>query len=362
MAPERVVNKVICEKELVEEMKDRIEAYKKAVSLDKIANINNSEKSDVYSFGVMFWEMITQQWPYIDLVSSETYVDLFSIILEGKRPSLKGIDKELAEIIEKCWDPNPEKRPRFREVVVMLQRALISMELPTSACPDAAEFWIKHWSTETTSVRILDLVQQFANENCIPEDMKETVLVCLYGLLTGKVLDLPSDIGSYGVTLENFGKFIKWFGPLKRRGPLNMVALMQTPGFYGIREKTEADNLLLLNNVEKSYLIRLNTGASVPISTSPYVLSIFAPTKKAPNTCLHIRVYPRNNGWVCQAGEKVKGDSLIELIQNLKGQDYIRQPLEPSPYAPLWSPTAVPDGLYLGDTACFDTSSSDSSR
>jgi len=143
-----------------------------------------------------------------------------------------------------------------------------------------------------------------------------------------------------------------------------MVALMQTAGFYGIKEKNDADNLLLLNAVEKSYLIRLNTGVSVPISQCPYVLSIYAPTKKGTNTCLHIRVFPRSNGWVCQAGnDKIKGDSLIELIQNLKAQDFIKNPLEPSPFAPLWSPSAAPIGSYLAAPDLIDglDSSSESS-
>lgn len=50
-----------------------------------------SEKSDVYSFGVMFWEMLTQNWPFVDLITTESYTELFSIILSGKRPSLKGV-------------------------------------------------------------------------------------------------------------------------------------------------------------------------------------------------------------------------------------------------------------------------------
>jgi serine/threonine protein kinase len=59
--------------------------------MDKGSNINMSEKSDVYSFGVMFWEMLTQNWPFVDLITTESYTELFSIILSGKRPSLKGV-------------------------------------------------------------------------------------------------------------------------------------------------------------------------------------------------------------------------------------------------------------------------------
>eukprot|EP01126_Amoeba_proteus_P028991 TRINITY_DN2854_c0_g1_i9.p1 TRINITY_DN2854_c0_g1~~TRINITY_DN2854_c0_g1_i9.p1 ORF type:complete len:371 (+),score=75.25 TRINITY_DN2854_c0_g1_i9:84-1196(+) len=136
MAPERIVNKIIKEKDLLEEMKTEVENYKKRVGLDK-SGLNMSEKSDVYSFGVMFWEMMTQAWPFVDLITTESYAELFTIILSGKRPSLEGIDPELAKIIELCWQQDPEKRPRFSEVVVMLQTSLVTMELPQSCCPDA---------------------------------------------------------------------------------------------------------------------------------------------------------------------------------------------------------------------------------
>lgn len=56
-----------------------------------MVNINSSEKSDVYSFGVMFWEMLTEAWPYVDLISTESYSELFAVILAGKRPSLEGV-------------------------------------------------------------------------------------------------------------------------------------------------------------------------------------------------------------------------------------------------------------------------------
>lgn len=80
-------------------------------------------------------------------------------------------------------------------------------------------FWVNHWSIEASSVRVADLVQELASEKYITEEMKETVLVCMYGLLTGKVIDLPADIAHYKITLRNFGNIIKWFGPLRQGTP-----------------------------------------------------------------------------------------------------------------------------------------------
>eukprot|EP01126_Amoeba_proteus_P019251 TRINITY_DN1988_c0_g2_i10.p1 TRINITY_DN1988_c0_g2~~TRINITY_DN1988_c0_g2_i10.p1 ORF type:complete len:564 (+),score=126.68 TRINITY_DN1988_c0_g2_i10:175-1866(+) len=359
MAPERIVNKIIKEKELMDELKTEVDAFKKRVGLDKMTNINMSEKSDVYSFGVMFWEMLTQAWPFVDLITTESYTELFTIILSGKRPSVGGIEPELAKIISDCWQQDPEKRPRFSEVVVMLQNSLITLELPVSACPDAAKFWIKKFTMEQTSVRVADLVTELVNERFITDEMKETVLVCIYGLLTGKVIDLPPNIANYDVDLKDFGNIVKWFGPLKQGGIMNMVSMMQTSYFFGLLEKTEADNLLLLNAQDKHYLVRLNTGGSVAVSASPFVISIFSKGKKA--TCVHLRVFPRHPGtygkWVCQAGkEKVRGDSLKELLANLTQSGVLVAPLEPNPFAPLWSVKAIPEGLYGADPELQDLS------
>lgn len=60
-----------------------------------MVNINSNEKSDVYSFGVMFWEMLKEAWPYVDLISTESYSELFAVILSGKRPSLDGVSSLL---------------------------------------------------------------------------------------------------------------------------------------------------------------------------------------------------------------------------------------------------------------------------
>jgi hypothetical protein len=59
-----------------------------------------------------------------------------------------------------------------------------------------------------------------------------------------------------------------------------MVSLMQTPGFFGLIEKGEAENLLLMRQeADKTFLIRLNTGANTPITQAPYVVSVYVKAK-----------------------------------------------------------------------------------
>lgn len=105
----------------------------------------------------------------------------------------------------------------------------------------------------------------------------------------------------------------------------------------------------------------------MPITQAPFVISVYSKAKKGAGSCLHIRVFPRHQGggygkWVCQAGkEKVKGDSLVELLENLRQTGFILDPLEPNPFAPLWSAKAVPSGLYGADPDIMGLSDSSSS-
>ncbi|XP_064807881.1 receptor-interacting serine/threonine-protein kinase 3-like isoform X2 [Oncorhynchus masou masou] len=63
---------------------------------------------DIYSYGILLWSIITGQ--------SNPYPD------RGQRPSLEAVDKEqveglgdLVDLMKKCWDHEPSKRPTFKE-------------------------------------------------------------------------------------------------------------------------------------------------------------------------------------------------------------------------------------------------------
>ncbi|XP_031678680.1 receptor-interacting serine/threonine-protein kinase 3 isoform X2 [Oncorhynchus kisutch] len=70
---------------------------------------------DIYSYGILLWSIITGQ--------SKPYPD------RGQRPSLEAVDKvqfeglgDLVELMKKCWDHEPSKRPPFKECVLVTGR------------------------------------------------------------------------------------------------------------------------------------------------------------------------------------------------------------------------------------------------
>ncbi|KAI4342728.1 hypothetical protein MLD38_027315 [Melastoma candidum] len=78
-----------------------------------------NRRCDVYSFGICLWEIYCCDMPYPNL----SFADVSSaVVRENLRPEIPrccpGI---LANIMRKCWDKNPEKRPEMEEVVRMLE-------------------------------------------------------------------------------------------------------------------------------------------------------------------------------------------------------------------------------------------------
>ncbi|XP_066579051.1 receptor-interacting serine/threonine-protein kinase 3 isoform X4 [Amia ocellicauda] len=75
-----------------------------------------SPASDVYSYAILLWSILTGEEPYSCVMSS---LVRFRIPL-GDRPSLERLDpgqarglQELRQLIETCWEPEPQKRPAF---------------------------------------------------------------------------------------------------------------------------------------------------------------------------------------------------------------------------------------------------------
>lgn len=71
---------------------------------------------DVYSFGVSMWELAHNRDPYPDV---ETEEEVVTCILNGQRPKIAEtieIQPEYLMLMNHCWDPDPAKRPKFKDV------------------------------------------------------------------------------------------------------------------------------------------------------------------------------------------------------------------------------------------------------
>ncbi|MQL87354.1 hypothetical protein Taro_019897 [Colocasia esculenta] len=78
-----------------------------------------NRKCDVYSFGICLWEIYCCDMPYPDLSFSEL---TSAVVRQNLRPEIpRCCPNSLANVMKRCWDANPDKRPEMDEVVSMLE-------------------------------------------------------------------------------------------------------------------------------------------------------------------------------------------------------------------------------------------------
>ncbi|XP_068641701.1 serine/threonine-protein kinase 52-like [Aristolochia californica] len=78
-----------------------------------------NRKCDVYSFGICLWEIYCCDMPYPDLSFSEV---TSAVVRQNLRPEIpRCCPSSLANVMKRCWDANPDKRPEMDEAVAMLE-------------------------------------------------------------------------------------------------------------------------------------------------------------------------------------------------------------------------------------------------
>ncbi|KAH9619346.1 hypothetical protein KSS87_009015 [Heliosperma pusillum] len=91
------------------------------ISREMIQHRPYTQKVDVYSFGIVLWELITGMLPFQNMTAVQA---AFAVVNKGVRPIIPpDCLPILGEIMSRCWDPNPDVRPPFSDVVKMLEFA-----------------------------------------------------------------------------------------------------------------------------------------------------------------------------------------------------------------------------------------------
>ncbi|XP_026856488.2 macrophage-stimulating protein receptor [Electrophorus electricus] len=98
----------------------------KWMAIESLQTQKFTTKSDVWSFGVLMWEMLTRgASPYPDV---DPY-DMSQYLLQGRRlPQPQYCLDSLWCIMLQCWNPEPDFRPTFSELVQDLQNIHSSLE------------------------------------------------------------------------------------------------------------------------------------------------------------------------------------------------------------------------------------------
>ncbi|KAG0631177.1 hypothetical protein M758_1G233600 [Ceratodon purpureus] len=81
-------------------------------------------KADVYSFAMTCYEILTGKVPFEGTLKHR---EIQELVRNGTRPKLKreSYPGDLVELIKKCWDTDPEKRPSFEGICLELRKVKV---------------------------------------------------------------------------------------------------------------------------------------------------------------------------------------------------------------------------------------------
>ncbi|CAI2180786.1 843_t:CDS:2, partial [Funneliformis geosporum] len=79
---------------------------------------NFTQVSDVFSLGMVMWELTTGCKPFDDVEHDRTLIDEIN---NGSRPEItQDTPKCFADLMNKCWDSDPSKRPLTTEIIEII--------------------------------------------------------------------------------------------------------------------------------------------------------------------------------------------------------------------------------------------------
>jgi len=279
-----------------------------------------TEKNDVYAFGLVLWEILTQKPLFQEYTDIELFTD--DIARKGLRPTLEGVGPELQELVKDCWDKKQDTRPSFQDLITRIKKLRLTLNIPASLCADAGKLWEKGgWLNQYEAVPLCDFVNvlyEAKKPTSRPEILSHTKCIA-------QICDHDHDnLEKKEMTLENFAKLLKWFGPVKQGGDKTSILeiiseTVNKPWFFGVLSREESE--LRLDPYKAApghYLVRLNAGGNMTIEACPYTISRVVQDAEEP--IVHTRIQPsKAGGFFVKIGENnYKAPSLHALITKIE--------------------------------------------
>ncbi|KAH9561419.1 hypothetical protein CY35_05G021100 [Sphagnum magellanicum] len=139
---------------------------------DQLPERCHPKKADVYSFGLICFAVLIGEptpFPVDELLRPTIFKDR---VREGKRPQLPHYcPSELSNLIQQCWDGNPDKRPNFQEICTKL-RHIKGLLLTEGSSPEAGNLLASRVSTSSS-------IQERTYRAYSGEDTSETLAITL---------------------------------------------------------------------------------------------------------------------------------------------------------------------------------------
>src|SRR5205085_6114416 len=86
----------------------------------------NTKESDIYSVGMLLWEIFAGR-PPLDDRAHDGYL-ILNIVLNGLRPPLlSNMPSNYSQMMQRCWNADPSKRPTIKELRKFFGNELIEI-------------------------------------------------------------------------------------------------------------------------------------------------------------------------------------------------------------------------------------------
>lgn len=105
-----------------------------------------TDKSDVYSFGIILWEMYTGHYP-LPNIKPENLVEQVKVHHERPIITLE-TPKSMRQLMELCWDRDPEKRPSFSQIYQLFITRKVEFEGTDQSVIDEVSNILNEWQAK----------------------------------------------------------------------------------------------------------------------------------------------------------------------------------------------------------------------
>jgi len=235
-------------------------------------NVPITTQAEVYSFAIVLWEILTQQLPFSKYRDASVFIN--DIVRKNVRLKFpESTPHALRNLVSDCWNPDPNHRPTWLQIVARLQRARIDIFIPEHDFTTANILWKTNWIEHDrvpVDLFISELIKDATNPNELIDEINK-YKKCLNAIFNKK--KITSDCV---ITLKKFQKLLSWFGGL--RVPVqtilsHLAMVLYQNWFFGSLDGRGAE-VLLQNAPAGTFLVRFNHGrGQVSTPEAPYTVS-----------------------------------------------------------------------------------------